>query len=131
MARGSASVNEPCGDISPIENRSSCLNAKVVRDQFHLIALRIVDIRHRTLPLGRLVIREQTGLLCCELDGARALFIVVCNVVDPVAHGISPHLADIAGLQDIVDLIHVPHSGIEPKIVVVAPDDHRHPVMDD
>jgi hypothetical protein len=87
-------------------------------------AARYVQLRPAT-ALG-----EKTILRVDNHHGSRAIFVIVRHVVDAAADGEAPHLAGIVGLQQFRDNLHVGHAGIEPQIVALAVEDHRHSVVD-
>ncbi len=78
----------------------------------------------------RLYLFEEPTLLFHDLYGSRAFLVVIGNVVDAAAHGITLHLAGVVGLQQFADRIYIPHPWIEPKVVPVWIEDHWHAVVD-
>jgi hypothetical protein len=65
-----------------------------------------------------------------KLHGTRAFLVVVPHMINPTAHGKAPHQPGIAGLQQVGRRIHIPHSRIEPKVVVVWIKNDWHSVVD-
>jgi len=56
--------------------------------------------------------------------------IVVGNVVDPRAYGIAAHNLGVVGLQYFRNDFHGCHAAVEPQVITLAVEDHRHAVVD-
>jgi hypothetical protein len=63
-----------------------------------------------------------------EFHGCRA-FLVVGDVIDASAYGITSHQPSIVGLQQLGRRSHVPHSRIEPYFVAVWINNDWHAVV--
>ena len=65
-----------------------------------------------------------------DVQRSRALFVIVPHMIDATAHGVAPHLPAVIGLQQFRHRRYVLHSRIEPQIVAVGMENHKHPVVD-
>ena len=73
---------------------------------------------------------KQPTLNFGERDLCRAIRVIIGDIVDPTADGITPHQARIVRLQEFRRLPHLSHPRIEPQIVAVGIQDDGHAVVD-
>jgi len=64
-----------------------------------------------------------------EFDRARTVFVIVCRAVNPRAYRIAAHESGVERFQQFGRGGCVPHSRIEPKIIVTWIKDDRHTVV--
>jgi hypothetical protein len=62
--------------------------------------------------------------------GRRAFLVVVGHGIDSSADGMGTHRLSVIGLQHVGRRTHILHSGIEPQVVDIWIEDHRHAVVD-
>ena len=66
------------------------------------------------------LVSKEWLLILHNLHGLRTLLVIVRHVIDSRAYWIRTHEPSIVGPQQCGDHLHIVHTGIEPKIVVVG-----------
>jgi hypothetical protein len=115
--------NYICGDRIPAAHHGSDRN---VRRRSFPMGSQIGSFDERRHSTFRL---EETILNLNDLDRRGALGVVVRNLVDAGAHGEAAHGFRVERSEQADDLIDILHGRIEPAIIVLGCDDHRHPVV--
>ena len=114
---------QPCREIDNVDRSGAGWQFDSEGDPPTSTSINTRDKHGRTL-------QEQRVLRLGDLHGARAILVIICNVVDPRADRIAPHQPCIVGLQQLRDDLHVGHPRIEPEIVRIGMENDWHTVMD-
>src|SRR5215469_1571994 len=61
-----------------------------------------------------------------DFHGVRTLLVIISDMIDPGAHGITPHEPSVIRLQEFRYGSHILHSRIKPQIVRAGIENHRH-----